>query len=318
VGDAWQMWATPGAGTNLSALQFDWYYDWSAGYLPERSGDSRYARMVWCQGLAQGDVQGGSRSIAEIAAEDFLANRRGRVWLIYNEPDDPNQCGGAPADDGRPVYANPTFMARHFAQVYDLIKAADPYAQVFAGGLAWISSPTTRDWWRQFVGTLAAEGNLPKLEGVHIHLYPFVSTSSAWNAADSACFAEAYCAPALARAADAWYRDMHAGLGLADRPIWITEAGWLYCGSAYPGLTADHIMRPLAQWFGGDPAWPYGDRAPANPGYDAIAWYVTHDPGWFPCTHLLSGAGPGGTATDLGRFWSRFGSPVEEVGPGVE
>ena len=31
VGDAWQVWATPGAGHNLFALQYDWYYDWSAG-----------------------------------------------------------------------------------------------------------------------------------------------------------------------------------------------------------------------------------------------------------------------------------------------
>jgi hypothetical protein len=312
------MWATPGGGTNLDALKFDWYYDWSAGFLPERGGDYRYARMVWCGGLSQHDAHGGSRTLAEIAADDFAANRRGRVWLVYNEPDDPNQCGGVEADDGRPIYQNPAFAARHYVEVYGLIKTADPYARVMAGGLAWISTPEAREWWRQFVGALAAGGNLGMLEGAHIHLYPFIATSTAWSRADFTCFEADYCAPALARAADTWYRDMHAGLGLADRPIWITEAGWLHCGPPFEGLGADEVMRPLAQWFEGDPAWPHAAEAPANPGYAAIAWYVTQDPGWFPCTYLLSGPGPQGQPTDLGRFWSRLAQEVEEVGPGVE
>jgi Glycosyl hydrolase catalytic core len=309
VGDAWQIWATPGGGTNLDALDVDWYYDWTFAYLPERNADERYVRMVWCGEMAQTDVTGQAHTIAETAAEDFIANRRGRVWLVYNEPDDPAQCGGHTSPAGQPIRFDPAYAARHFSQVYDLIKTADPNARVFAGGLAWLNSSETRQWWRDFVNTLRADGDLDKLEGVHIHLYPTVSTSTVRGQLDVACLQVGDCAAALAQVADYWYRNMHVGLGLAGVPIWISETGWLHCGQAAQDLTPDHIMLPIAQWFASDDAWPYATQAAPNPGYGAIAWYVTRDPGWFPCTYLIDDEGG---LTKLGEAWSQ----AELVTPG--
>jgi hypothetical protein len=297
IGDAWQNWQTPNPGTNLDALDFDWYYDWTWSYVPITDRvDTRYVMMVWCNAMVQTDRNGVSHTITETAQADLNANRRGRVWLVYNEPDVPGQCGAHPESDA--VYA-----AHHYSTVYDVIKGADPHARVFAGGLVHLSSPQVRSWWQTFVNTLQAEGKLYKLQGVHVHLYPSTSTSASLTL--TPC--PGYCVPELTAAADDWYNQMHVGLGLGDRPIWISETGWLNCPTDQTSIR-DNYMQPLSQWFANDPAWAsrYPD-VPANPGYDAIAWYVTHDSeANNTCTYLLNRLGSGGSATTLGVFWNSY------------
>jgi hypothetical protein len=97
IADPGQNWQTPNPGTNLNALDFDMHYDWLSNYVPERNSDARYVRMVWCQELYNVDRNGVTHTITDTAHEDYVNNHRGRVWLIFNEPDHPRaECGNKP------------------------------------------------------------------------------------------------------------------------------------------------------------------------------------------------------------------------------
>jgi hypothetical protein len=300
IGDAAQNWQPSKPGVNLSALDYDWYFDWTFSFVPERSADPKYARMVWCDFTKETDIYGQTHTIAEIAKDDFENGRSGRVWLVFNEPDAPGvQCGATFAND-------PIGAAQQYSAVYDMIKENDPHARVFAGGLLWLSSQETRIWWWSFIDTLAVAGELHKIEGVHIHLYPTITDQPERNEyGDPTICQDGYCLVSLVEAANDWYQQMHVGSGLGDRPIWITEAGWLFCEDYDETWIENDFMKPLSQWFANDPAWPYPD-IPTNPGYDTIAWYVTRDPDWFPCTYLLDELGPAAAPTNLGEFWNQF------------
>ena len=231
IGDGWQNWATPTPflgttptpgptptrGTNLGVLDYRWYYDWTFYYLPQRGHDPRYVRMVWCDWTTGTDINGVTHSITDMARADYNAGLSGRVWLIYNEPDDSMGCTDFLTD--APA------AARHFEMVYDMIKAGDPSAHVFAGGLLWLKTAETQLWWSNFITTLTSDGALYKLEGVHIHLYPTYSTSTA-RGIPGGCIGN--CVPELAQIANNWYQHQHLDLGIGDRPIWITEMGWLH------------------------------------------------------------------------------------------
>lgn len=300
IGDATQNSTLFKPSINLNALDYDWYYDWSFNNLPARNNDPKYVRMVWCDSLTRKDVYGNVHTIAEIARDDYENGRSGRVWLVFNEPDAPGeQCGKVFADD-------PVGAAHHYRAVYDMIKDNDPYARVFTGGLLWLNSQETRVWWWIFIDTLAMAGELHKIEGVHIHLYPTITSEPVRGVyGDPAQCHEANCLTALVEAANDWYQQMHLDTGLGDRPIWITETGWLFCENVTESWIENEFMQPLTQWFTGDEAWPYPEIA-TNPGYETIAWYVTRDPNWFPCTYLLDQAGAVGKATQLGQFWNQF------------
>ncbi len=264
-----------------------WYYDWTFNYLPNRSSDARYVRMLWCNGgFWQADVNGTPHYAGDIARQDYENGFVGRVWLIYNEPDDLGQCNLADA----------VFAADYFSSAWDVIKTNDPTAKVFAGGLLWLNTPETRSWWTTFVNRLSSTGNLNKLEGVHIHLYPRLSTAP--TRMETPC-ASSYCIPELTQVANDWYQTMHIGLGLGDRPIWISETGWLGPNSCTPqrlGEIRDNFMQPLSQWFVGQ-----------NPGYDALSWYVSRDTFQHTaCTYLLDNLGMSGMPTSLGNYWNSY------------
>lgn len=274
IGDAWQMWgptATPSSplGTNIGALNYTWFYDWTYSYLPARGFDPKYVRMVWCTGLYQLDFQHVQRYVGDVARSDYDNGFVGRVWLIFNEPDATSQCNLPNASDAAGFYSN----------VYDIIKANDPSARVFAGGLIWLNTSYSRTWWTTFVNRLTSQGQLYKLEGVHVHLYPKQSTATTIGGTPY-CPSGDYCIAELAQVANNWYQTMHVGLGLGDRPIWISETGWLEpsetCDPTPQHLDQirDNVMQPFSKWFAGDPTWPY-PQVGLNPGYDAIAWYVT-------------------------------------------
>jgi hypothetical protein len=299
VGDPWQCWGQGGReGTNLDALDFTWFYDWNFSYLTSRDQDRRYVRMLWCDGgFWQQDINLSWRYVGDVANADYTNGLRGRVWLVYNEPDAVGQCNRADA----------SALADHFSDAYDVIKANDPTARVFGGGLLWLNTQYTRDWWTAFVGRLEDTGNLHKLEGVHIHLYPKFSTAPTRQQADCATPS---CVPELAQVANDWYQTMQVGLGLGDRPIWISETGWLgdsSCTSQQFDAVRDEFMEPWSQWFANDSNWPYINQIATNPGYDAVVWFDTRDRfNTTACTHLLDALGPSGQPTSLGALWNDY------------
>lgn len=306
-GDAWQNWRPPEQGSNLDALDYSWYYDWTFSYLPERNDDTKYVRMLWCQGLSPSDVNGNTVILADKARQDFINGIQGRVWLVLNEPDDGGQCGA----NTIPTYGgtfedNPQGAARFFSDVYDVIKENDPHAIVFTGGLLWLSSPQTRAWWDIFVQTLVNDGELYKIEGVHIHLYPEFSNSSDRDFATSEC-STTDCVKDLAIVANDWYDQMHVQKGLGDRPIWLTEVGWLLCGSTNSAWVNNNFVVPMTEWYSNNPNWDY-PSVPTNPGFDAIAWYATYTLAYDQqqCTFLLDSLGPDGETTIVGESWNIF------------
>lgn len=311
VGDSSFSWMNNGPGSHMVALTYDWYYDWRYYLVPERNSDLKYVRMVWCNEVTAAplgwpDVYGINHTITETATADFISNRRGRIWLVFNEPDHTSQCGGQLLPNGDPIISSPAATAYYYSMLHDLIKSSDPYAKVYGGGLVWLNTAETRWWWQTFVSTLQSIGALHKLEGVHVHLYPKLSTALTREYTDTNCFYPD-CVGDLAQAANTWYSQMHVGLGLGDRPIWITEVGWLGCTEqSSPEWIRDHVMTPFTQWYAGDPSWPYDPQVALNQGYEKAAWFVTTDPYRYSCTWLLSTPGPSGTLTSLGAWWNAF------------
>ena len=309
---------------SLFGENYNAYYTWSIS--PSRD-DVRFARMVWCvtDYHLYGDY-GGPNYQAQIieAAQADRGKVAGRVWLVFNEPDDyvgtPNgggQCGvwpltGNPFDEDNhnpKVRDDPAEAARRYSLVYDWIKDNDPNAKVFAGGLLRIHLQSTRDWWNAFLDELASRNELYKVEGVHVHSYPDWSTGSG-------CL-DHYCMPEMAQQLNTWYNSYHIGRDLGDRPIWITETGAGNCGwYGYPQWDSqgwvkvrDTIMKSMAWWFTGDLQWPYGN-VPTNPGYDSIHWFV---PWWgseagyqFWCTFLEDGRNNPHVLTPLGVYWHDY------------
>lgn len=318
-----------GTGSNyLFGENYDAYYNWA---ISPGQTDARFARMVWCvTDYHLYGHYGGPNFQAQIiqAAQADRGKVTGRVWLVFNEPDDtwgaPNdwqnwQCGRFPMNtdpkniETNPIESgwvanNPAEAAIRYSLVYDWIKNNDPNAKVFAGGLLKIHSSHTRNWWTTFLNTLASRNELYKVEDVHVHSYPDWSTGS--GCMDHSCM------PEMAQQLNTWYNSYHVGKGLGNRPIWITETGAGDCG--WYGYTRwdpeghlkvlETIMRPMAWWFTDDPQWPHSS-VPTNPGYDSIHWYTSW---WkegadnFWCTFLEDGRSSPNVLTSLGVYWRDY------------
>lgn len=307
----------------LFGESYDAYYTWAIN--PDQT-DVRFARMVLC--VTDYHLYGyyGGPNFQEKISEAAQADSgkvAGRVWLVFNEPDDyvgtPNtggQCGvwpftGDPFDlsnQSPRVRDDPAEAAARYSLIYDWIKDEDPNAKVFAGGLLRIYSTHTRNWWTIFLNTLASRNELYKVEGVHVHSYPDWSTG--WECMDH------YCMPEMAQQLNTWYNNYHVGKGLGNRPIWITETGAGDCG--WYGYTRwdpeghlkvlETIMRPMTWWFTDDPQWPHSS-VPTNPGYDSIHWYTSW---WkegadnFWCTFLEDSRSSPSALTSLGAYWRDY------------
>lgn len=309
------------AGTDSFGLfseNYNAYYTW--GVNPSRS-DARFARMVFCVDDYHLYTEGIANQIVQAAQSD-AGNVIGRVWLVFNEPVNTYgeplvdaQCGryaleGDPhnPDPSTWVANNPADAAIRYSMVYDWIKNGDPNAKVFAGGLLETYAAKTRNWWTTFVNTLSSRGELHKIEGVHIHSYPAWSTG--WGCVDHDCM------PEMAQQLNMWYDSYHVGLGLGDRPIWITEIGaGPFCNrwerwNPQGWLTIrDSIMKPMSWWFTGDPQWPHSS-VPTNPGYDSIHWYTPwigseeYQVWW--CDFLEDGRSSPAVLTPLGEHWLSY------------
>ncbi|MCB0046949.1 MAG: hypothetical protein KDD92_16115 [Caldilineaceae bacterium] len=157
-------------------------------------------------------------TVADVARRDYEHGLRGRVWFVLNEPDlggcgdapvegtieveDPENPGETITETYTgTVQLNPDITAYYINNVIDAIKENDPSARLFIGGPVFLSSPAdpddpqpdeqiTRSWWIIFINTLKStrvlyqggvertENYLDKIDGVHLHLYPFHSTSN--------------------------------------------------------------------------------------------------------------------------------------------
>ena len=285
-----------GVGGGPFTMDVDWWYGWSV--MPSVS-DERLVRMVWC--LSDYHLALYTTSVILAAQRDYAAGIT-RTWLVLNEPDDTNrntlvsQCGGYhltgnpfDAENYAPrVYEAPEAMAIRYSAMYDLIKQHDPRARTLVGGLGWLWKPLTQDWWVRFVGELQRRGELWKVDGVHVHGYPHLGATE------------------LQSRFEMWYRDYHAGLGLGDRTIWISETGagvacteWTLFDATAWTTVRDTTMLPLRQWY----------ESAANPGYDSAAWFVSWWGGpdglpWW-CGFLADARTLPATLTPLGVEWTR-------------
>lgn len=307
---------------NLLDQNYDVYYNW--GVDPSNS-DPRFARMVWCVDDYWLYTIGLAGQITQAAQSD-AGHVVGRVWLIFNEPDNPSgtppndaQCGAYPftGNPGDPnnhpkVYEDAAEAARRYSMVYDWIKNNDPNAKVYAGGILQLSWVGARNWWTTFISTLQARNELYKVEDVHVHAYPRWSNGQECDAN--------YCAPEVAQLLDDWYHNYFVPFGLGDKPIWITEIGSEPFVSLCPHntppswdqqiwLTArDKVMKPFAWWFSSDPQWPYSVEK--NPGYDAVFWFIPWSinpvfgfPNWCSFLEDHHDVNQPATLTPLGEYW---------------
>ncbi|MBN1262169.1 MAG: hypothetical protein JXB35_15935 [Anaerolineae bacterium] len=275
--------------------------------------DARLARVVGCPTDAYLFGQGNGYDKILLAAEaDFVAGMRGRVWLVYDEPDSARSdlrgepCGQQSLrDGGPPVRDDPANAALRYGEVYDWITSRDPYARVFAGGFLNLASPATGAWWTTFLDTLGED--IYKVEGVHVHIYGrwTVECQTPW------------CIPEMTGALNGWYERQHLGQGMGSRPLWITEIGAApFCDdyraqsldATYP-LLRDNVMEPLSWWFARDSNWAgHFPGVPDNPGYEAIFWFLpfstneAEQAAW-GCTFLEASTGD---FTPLGEYWQRY------------
>lgn len=294
VGDPGQLDAHPSDG--FWGIYPDWWYNWGGeGSYTAKSGsrtmaetladleaglqDPRYAPMIWCPHDVKSD-----QPTPEEAAN--LARRYpGRVWLMFNEPDNTAyQCGYWINQDPRyhPFfqYSNweglGEYLAQQYILYYDAIKAADPYSRLFAVGLLALPMPTlSNPWWRDgvpvwnaFVTELADQGHT--LDGIAIHAYPNSGSSFHQNCLTGpAGYLDYGCVQRALGDAHGFFQTQS---GTAAKTIWITEIGSLTSVDQQPWTTTrDGFENPLLSWFS-QHIRPGQDRQYVN----AVSWFSTH------------------------------------------
>jgi len=112
----------PIAAFDLRALRVGWYTDYSASDLPARPNGIEYTPMIHLTQTGPNDY---SATPSGALLESVIAANPGADWLIGNEPD-------------RRFFQDdiePHVYARAYHDLYELIKAADPLARIFAGSI---------------------------------------------------------------------------------------------------------------------------------------------------------------------------------------
>jgi hypothetical protein len=251
----------------LSQLNLDWWYDWGA--FPDHVADVRYVPMLWC---------GNGSDATTLAA--LAAQYRSRVWLLFNEPDEPAQCGGSM---GGETVSRAIATAAAYTIYYDAIHAADPTARTFCCGtyrnpLQDNYEPTGLLWWTTFL-----ENVQRPIDGLALHLYP--DSPSVWTT---------YCYPPVTswQCAEHGFTDglawFNAQPKTAGKDVWVTETGYL-SGSKAREWVRDNIMLPMLAW-----------NRPAQ--VKALGWFSTRYEGWTWSSDLLE---LDGSMTPLGATWAQ-------------
>lgn len=108
---------------DITPLRLGWYVNWLASVTPTRPNGTQYVPTIR---LTQIGTDSYSYSPSGSQLQQAIENSPGVAWLIGNEPDRP----GPWQDD-----CLPEVYAKAYHELYYLIKAEDPTAQVFAGGI---------------------------------------------------------------------------------------------------------------------------------------------------------------------------------------
>lgn len=285
-----------------------WWYDWgyrvrdtaaqaatspasTLAILEAGLKDIGYVPMLYCMSDA---------SPAFLTPQDAAGLARkypGRVWLLFNEPDNRGECGGSIKDpNGNPlVPASPwipdpqgwtplgQFLGRQYVLYYDAIKATDPSARLFAFNALQLPLPTLANlyWpngvalWNAFLQELDRQGR--PLDGIAIHVYPKNPSTSHGGCSntylDYGCVQEA-----LTNAYEFFQgtdgtpsQNLYATL-TRGKPIWITEIGTLTSVNNQSWIsTRDGFEIPMINWFK-QTTVSSGSCAYIN----GVAWFSTH------------------------------------------
>lgn len=107
---------------NIDALPMGWYVDYSASSTPVRPNGATFVPIIRLTQTGS-NANDYTFSPSESALLTSIAANPGSIWLIGNEPDRRDV-----QDD-----IEPHVYAAAYKELYNLIKTADPSAQVFAG-----------------------------------------------------------------------------------------------------------------------------------------------------------------------------------------
>lgn len=141
------------ADFDIAPLRLGWYVDWKASASPPRPNGIQYVPTIRLDQLGADSYTYWPRGSQ---LQQAISTNPGADWLIGNEPD---RIGPWQDDMAPGVYA------RAYHELYYLIKAADPTAHIFAGGIV---QPTAvrleyldivlDSYWDLYSETLPADG----------------------------------------------------------------------------------------------------------------------------------------------------------------
>jgi len=109
------------ADYDIAPLKLGWYVNWTASASPPRPSGSQYMPNIRFQPLG---VDSYTYNPSGAQLQQVISDNLGADWLIGNEPDCVWQDN-----------LTPNVYAQAYHELYHLIKAADPTARMFAGGI---------------------------------------------------------------------------------------------------------------------------------------------------------------------------------------
>jgi len=191
----------------LDELGVSWWL--TGGYEPSYLADTRFVPVIWG---VQGSQYLGGPCTGLSCLSSYARGYRGRTWLLFSEPERPDQANLSPAD-----------AARHATTIINTIRGADSSAKIMCWGTR--ADDNGLAWMRQFLQTVTV-----RLDGIHIHSYTPGYVSGRIDALER------------------FYGEMQAlerGRGL---PIWISEIGYP-CSEGSSEWVRDSLARPFFDWY---------------------------------------------------------------------
>ena len=187
--------------------------------------------------------------------------------------------------------------ADRYAEIYKVIKQADPSASVYCCG-AFFTREGPTAWWEAFIARLKAEHPDVTIDGVHTHVYGWTGSTSddtdpsGLDVCGRKRDFQYWWQDCLKKNLIGYWNNVHNCASTdcdmtRGKPLLVTEYGYLggpNTGAAPPTSQAnvrDSLMVPIANFFA---------TSGENPGYTGIAWFVTtsDDPNTSPLTFLFS------------------------------
>ncbi len=339
IGHGWEAaYLTAVPANQFWGLAPNWWYDWGSTLYTPTPGAAAASSSAATLALLEAGLQDigyvpmihcpNDSAATYPAAQDAagLARRYpGRVWLLFNEPDNLDACGGAidsnPDPKTRGIVANKQwdklglYLGEQYVLYYDAIKVADPTARVFAFNPISLPMPDLIGLdpnfngvllWNRFLQEIQRQGR--PLDGIALHAYP--NNSTTWHSGCAHSFLDYPCLQRALPDAYKFFQGTDAAPSKNNyqsltigKPIWITEIGSLTSVDSQSWLsTRNDFESPMIVWFKQN--LPPGGSCQY---IDAVAWFATHskDPNgtWdytasnllnhltFPAQHQLTAVG---------------------------